>query len=178
MNDTLKKAFDIMRIMNTIEYGFKDKDGLNFLHDNQKWCRDFSHFYFLLPPEELLKCKCGVCWDQVELERELFERKKIKVATYFIYIDNKKELPSHTFLVFEVSDNYYWFEHSWQDYLGIHEYQNLDVLLGDVKKKFINSYAVDSNYLNSVFLYKYEKPPFHINCDQFYNYIRTQELIK
>lgn len=178
MNNKLEVAFDIMRTMNTIEYGFQDKEGFNIMNDSKKWDEEFNKFYFLLSPEELLQRRCGVCWDQVELERELFEKKNISVETYFIYIDNKKELPSHTFLVFEVLGNYYWFEHAWQDYLGIHEYQSLNDLLCDVKKKFINSYDVVSDYFGSVFLYKYKRPKFHITCNQFYDYLKTQKLIK
>ena len=29
----------------------------------------FNKVYYLMPPEELLNKKVGVCWDQVELER-------------------------------------------------------------------------------------------------------------
>ena len=78
-----------------------------------------------------------------------------------------------------MNDNYYWFEHSWYDEKGIHEYNNIETLLNDVKIKFIdsrkNEINLDLKY--DIFIYKYNQPNYHINCDEFYNYIKTQEII-
>ena len=168
----------IMDELNTIEYGFKDKNGNNLIN-SEIWDMDFSSFYFLLTPEELLYNKCGVCWDQVELERKLFDEINIECDTYFIYIDDKANLPSHTFLTFKLNNKYYWFEHAWDDMKGIHEYINIKLLLNDVKLKFIDSRKdeLDSNINYDIFIYKYNKPKYHISCDEFYNYIKTQERI-
>ena len=173
--DRIKK---IMDELNDIEYGFKDIYGNNLIN-SEIWDTDFSNFYFLLSPDELLSSKCGVCWDQVELERKLFNDLNIVCNTYFIYIDDKQNLPSHTFLVFQLNDKYYWFEHSWYDMKGIHEYNNLDTLLNDVKIKFIDSRKNEINLeLNyDTYIYKYNQPKYHITCDEFYSYIYTQEKI-
>ena len=175
VNKTIKQ---IMNIMDTIEYGFKDEFGKNILnYDPQKWDNDFENFYYLLTGEELLERKCGVCWDQVELERKLFAKTNLRFKTYFIYISDGDMLPSHTFLSFEEHDKYYWFEHSWGIYKGIHEYDSeLDLLL-DVKKRFIkeHNYVSDNAY---IFVYEYQKPREHISCEEFYKYIETQKLIK
>lgn len=75
-----KKVNHIMRIMESIEYGYRDKKGNNILlTDPNRWSKEFDQFYELLAPEELLKTKCGVCWDQVELERKLFQDNHIFV---------------------------------------------------------------------------------------------------
>ena len=173
--DRIKK---IMDELNDIEYGFKDIYGNNLIN-SEIWDTDFSNFYFLLSPDELLSSKCGVCWDQVELERKLFNDLNIVCNTYFIYIDDKQNLPSHTFLVFQLNNKYYWFEHSWYDMKGIHEYNNLDTLLNDVKIKFIDSRKNEINLeLNyDTYIYKYNQPKYHITCDEFYSYIYTQEKI-
>lgn len=173
--DRIKK---IMDELNDIEYGFKDIYGNNLIN-SEIWDTDFSNFYFLLSPEELLNSRCGVCWDQVELERKLFNDLNIDCDTYFIYIDDKENLPSHTFLVFQLNNKYYWFEHSWYDMKGIHEYNNLDTLLNDVKIKFIDSRKNEINLeLNyDTYIYKYNQPKYHITCDEFYSYIYTQEKI-
>ena len=173
--DRIKK---IMDELNDIEYGFKDIYGNNLIN-SEIWDTDFSNFYFLLSPDELLSSKCGVCWDQVELERKLFNDLNIDCDTYFIYIDDKQNLPSHTFLVFQLNNKYYWFEHSWYDMKGIHEYNNLDTLLNDVKIKFIDSRKNEINLeLNyDTYIYKYNQPKYHITCDEFYSYIYTQEKI-
>lgn len=169
---------EIMDLMDSIEYGFKDEMGENIIDVNpQKWDNEFDKFYYLQTPEELLKSRCGVCWDQVELERKLFQEKGFKFKTYFIYIADGEMLPSHTFLVCEYRNKYYWFEHSWSKYRGIHEYQHeLDLLL-DVKKLFVkdHDYVRDNAHL---FVYEYESPKKHISCTDFYAYIETQKLVE
>ena len=77
MNKIINK---IMSIMDNIEYGFKDEFGNNIKDTNpQKRENDFFNtVYYLQTPEELLKSKCGVCWDQVELERKLFQENNIR----------------------------------------------------------------------------------------------------
>lgn len=171
---------EIMKILDTIEYGYKDEYGFNIVNDTNKWDLEFSKFYKLLSPKELLESKCGVCWDQVELERYLFNQYNIDINTYFIYIDDNKGLPSHTFLTFNIDNNIYWFEHSWYTYKGIHKYDNLDSLLDDITNKFIISRQeeIDSNTKYKVYIYKYNRPKYSINCDEFYTYINSQELVR
>lgn len=174
MEDKIKS---IMNIMEEIEYGFPDKDGTNIINNKTRWNNDFYNFYYLLSPTELLKYKYGVCWDQVELERELFNKENINISTYFICTYDNDKLPSHTFLTYESNNKYYWFEHSWNDYKGIHEYNTLKELLIDVKQKFIksNTFITNNDY---TFIYKYNKPKSHLTCEEFYKYVETQELIK
>ena len=174
----MNRILEIMDELRNIEYGFKDKNGANLIN-SESWDKNFYNFYYLLSPEELLHSKCGVCWDQVELERKLFNDANINCDTYFIYIDDNENLPSHTFLIFQLNDKYYWFEHSWYDMKGIHEYNNIKALLNDVKNKFIDSRKneINSNLNYETFIYKYNKPKYHISCDEFYIYIKTQERI-
>lgn len=172
MNNT-KKTMDIM---NKIKYGFLDSNGNN-IFDDENVEFTFNKKYYLLSPKELLEKGYGVCWDQVELERKLFNDNNIKNETYFIYIDDKKHLPSHTFLVYFQNNKVYWFEHSWYDKKGIHEYNNLTELLDDVEKGFVESRINEVSSPFNVYIYKYTKPKFNISCDEFYNYIFTQGII-
>lgn len=166
----------IMLEMDEIEYGFRNDNNVNiFDFDKEKWNKEFYKFYYLLSPEELLKRKCGVCWDQVELERMLFSKLNMKYKTYFICTYDDKNFPSHTFLIFELKNKYYWFEHSWHNYKGIHEYDSLKVLLKDVKDKFIKQ---DNLSKEKTRIYEYEKPKYHISCEEFYKYMETQKKIE
>ena len=172
----LKAINSIMETMNTIEYGYLDDNGKNIISDIQKWDNEFHIFYKLLTPDELLKTKCGVCWDQVELERKFFRDINIKAKTYFIYIKDGDMLPSHTFLTFEYNNKHYWFEHSWYIYKGIHEYETEQDLLNSVKNNFLKEHNhIRDN--SKLYLYDYNAPMSHITCDEFYKYIETQKLI-
>lgn len=168
---------DIMNIMETIEYGFKDKNKQNIIETNiEKWYNEFYDFYYLQTPDELLESRCGVCWDQVELERHLFEKKQINVKTYFICTYDGDNLPSHTFLTYKEKDKYIWFEHSWGQYKGIHKYNTKKELLLDVKSKFIKSHKTNKN--SPTIIYEYDKPNYHITCDQMYKYCELQKIVK
>lgn len=172
-----KQISDIMDLMNSIEYGFKDSNGENIIHSNpQKYEDDFDKFYYLQTPKELLKTKCGVCWDQVELERQLFQDHHIPCKTYFIYIVDHDMLPSHTFLTYEEKGKYYWFEHSWAIYRGIHEYNSELELLLDIKSIFKGAHPYVSQD-SFIYIYEYQKPNYHITCDEFYKYIETQKMV-
>lgn len=160
----------IMTIMSKIEYGFKRNDGIQDTYIDKT--------YHLLDPTELLTIKCGICWDQVELERYLFEQENILTTTYFICkYDDDDYLPTHTFLTYQKNNKYYWFEHAWEKYQGIREYNTLKELLLDVEAKFIlDNKGHENNSLT--FIYEYQKPPKHLSYKEFYAYMETQKLIK
>ncbi len=164
-----------MNIMEGIQYGFKDKMGNNLIDDENEWNNEFNNFYYLQSASELLKSKCGICWDQVELERYLFNQNNIKCKTYFIFLDGKDYLPSHTFLVYICNNKYYWFEHSWTEYKGIHKYNSEIDLLNDVKEKFQKEHYILKNA--NIYLYENEKPKSHLRSNEFYKYIENQKRI-
>lgn len=77
-----------------------------------------------------------------------------------------------------MNNKIYWFEHSWFDEKGVHEYNNIKDLLNDVKSKFIKSRENELPNFFKLYIYKYDKPKYNISCDEFYNYINTQEKIE
>lgn len=167
---------EIMEVMDKIKYGLLD-DKNNIIDNNSsEWDKKFFELYYLLSPEELLEKKCGVCFDQVELERKLFEDNGIKVKTYFICSYDDEDLPSHTFLTYKKNNEFYWFEHSWNLYKGIYKYYSEKELLLDVKNKFIKSNSIGNDVYT--FVYEYKKPKSHITCYEYYKYCETQKLIK
>ena len=63
----------VLNQLDDIEYGFVDNNK-NIYPDNLKdWNSNFSELYHLQSPEELIKNKYEVCWDQVELERFFYK---------------------------------------------------------------------------------------------------------
>lgn len=173
MNEIIE---ELNKIMNQIEYGVpneKNKNLLEIMDEDEV----FQHYYYLQTPEELIQSKLGVCWDQVELERDFLTKRNIKVKTYFIETYYSEEnIPSHTFLTFKLDNKYYWYEHSWNNYKGVHKYKSIKELLKDIKKKFIKSH--DTNLEAPTLIYEYNTPPSHINCNEFYKYAEKSKLIK
>ncbi|MDD3341000.1 MAG: hypothetical protein PHN72_02205 [Bacilli bacterium] len=156
----------IMEFMNNIEYGWVDKN------NNKHSIVDefYSDNYILQGPEETMNSKTGVCWDQVELERYYFENIGVNVNTYFLCHYDDNMCPTHTFLVYKKDSDFYWFEHSWNKYKGIHKYNSLKRLLADVKNKFIKT-ELNNNYnKNNLMFYEYSKPKYGMSVIDFYKH--------
>lgn len=161
--------FEVMNLMENIEYGYVDRDfDKHFIVDET-----YSDNYVLQTPKEIIKNKIGVCWDQVELERYYFKGNDWNVKTYVIVHYDNDKCPTHTFLTFEKDNKYYWFEHSWSLFKGIHEYNSLKNLLVDVRDKFIK-YELNHNYKkHNLCIYNYKKPKFHLNVLEFYKHCES-----
>jgi len=159
----------MMELMSIIEYGWVDKDNNKYDAVNEL----FSHKYILQSPKQIQESKIGVCWDQVELERYYFNNVQLPIKTYFLcHYDNDK-CPTHTFLVYEVAKKFYWFEHSWEKYKGVHKYNTLKELLVDVRSKFIET-ELNNNYEKmNLILYEYIKPECGISVIEFYKHCES-----
>ena len=167
-----------MDLLGDIEYGWVDKNNTKHKLVDES----YSDNYILQSPNEIIKNKIGVCWDQVELERYYFKGNDWNVKTYFLVHYDGDKCPTHTFLTFEKDNKYYWFEHSWERFRGIHEYKSLKELLFDIRNKFIK-YELDNDYVSeNLVLHEYVKPKYHISVQEFYNhcdngiYIDFEEL--
>ena len=157
---------EIMNLMKNIEYGWIDKNNNkhNFVDET------YSNNYILQSPNEVIKNKIGVCWDQVELERYYFKGNDWNIKTYFLVYYDGDKCPTHTFLTFEKNNKYYWFEHSWERFRGIHEYESLKKMLLDIRNKFIK-HELNNDYVSkNLVLHEYKKPKYHISVQEFYNH--------
>lgn len=164
---------DILVIMNDIRYGYMDIK--NKIHDYAD--DDFSELYKLQTPQQTLENKVGVCWDQVELERYLFKKKNIKFKTYFmVYYDNDK-CPTHTFLIYEDNNKFYWFEHSWKKYKGVTVYDSELDALKDIKYKFVKEELNNEYDCMNLCIYEYSKPEYGINVLEFYKHCENGNII-
>lgn len=161
--------FEIMELMKEVEYGWVDKNNNKYSSVDDT----FSDSYMLQYPNEVIKNKIGVCWDQVELERYYFKTNDWNVKTYFIVHYDDDKCPTHTFLTFEKNNKYYWFEHSWERFRGIHEYICLKDLLFDIREKFIK-YELNNNYKKeNLIIREYKKPKYHILTQEFYKHCES-----
>ncbi len=156
----------ILEELKKIKYGWLDKNN----HIHIKDYDDFNNEYILESPDEVEQNKIGVCWDQVEYERYLFEKNNIRVKTYFIVHDDENICPTHTFLTFQKDKKYYWFEHAWELFEGVHEYNSENELLHDVRDKFIEFELKNDYKLEEVKLFEYFPPKYHISVQEFFKH--------
>ncbi len=164
---------EIQDYLSDIEYGWSDIDK-NVYKDVEK---GFKKKYVLSSPEEVIKNKVGTAFDLVELERACFKALGIKCETYFMIYYESRRMYTHTFLVYESNEKFYWFESSWAQDKGIHEFSSLFDLLTSVRtkfKKYKNIKFMDNDYLC---VYKYRKPKYHLNLKDFYKHCETGENV-
>ena len=160
----------VTKMLEDIQIGYLDKDGnkcIGFLDE-------FKENYCLQGSRELLNSKIGLSFDQVELERDLVSKMDVIVSTYFIlYPENEA---SHSFLIYKDHNKYYWLEHAWFKYRGIHEYDSKNDLLVDVIGKFVNT--IPNGDVSKVKLYKFDKPKKGINYIRYLSNAVNGKTIK
>lgn len=165
-----------------IQYGYKGKDNKLYTDYNSKEFNDNFHDNCIVQDYNgVLNTNIGTCWDQVELEREWFIDHHYKFKTYFICFDIKENHATHTFLVYEDNNKYYYFEHSFERFKGIHEFDNLNELLKYAVNNQIN-FVLENGNLNYnlndyVVLFEYDKPNKDCSVDEFFDNIEKGRLL-
>lgn len=172
--ENIKTSQELLEFMRkNIEYGFVGKNNKKIYSwsdkKNKDW--DISNEYFLQSPEELIKSGHGVCWDDTELERYWFEKMGYDTKVFFMTFAGEKSFPTHTFLTYKEKDKWFWFEYTFGDYRGIHEYDSLEELVLDVKKKnFDTALKYDGATLEDekdLMIFEYEKPRYGCSPQEF-----------
>lgn len=137
---------------------------------------DFKAIYVLQSSDQVAENKVGLCFDQVEYERELISKMNISNRTYFIMYQDSDVGPAHAFLIFKDNNKYYWFENAWFKYRGIHEYDTKEEALLDVKYKFIAT--LDSYTESKLRIYEFDKPRSGINYVKYIGNAMNGRIIK
>ncbi len=167
-------AKEIYEQINDIEYGWVDENGVKHYKLEPVL---FSQIYMLQTPEELIKSRLGVCWDQVELQRYYFSKTNLVFHSYDIVYIDKNKMPNHTFFVYEENGKYYWFEHAFEKYKGIHEFNDLKSLLLEVKESFVTTELKDNYDDNLLNLFEYDRPKEHLYCTECYEHFMSGKNI-
>ena len=169
----VNSVLEIFEDIKDIENGWMDMEK-NIYKNVDK---GFKKKYILSSPEETFKNKVGTCFDLVELERTYFKNLDLKYNAYFMIYYESKRIYTHAFMVYEENEKFYWFESSWENDKGIHEYMSLYDLLTDVRKEFVknnNIKFMDNDYLC---VYKYKKPKYHIGLKELYKHCENGENV-
>jgi len=160
----MEKLLKIYESLKDIKYGWYDKN--KNLHD--KLYEGYFELYSMQSPEELEKNRIGVCWETVELSRKILEKEGYDCTSYFAIL-NETGFHCHTFLVVKKNEKYYWFEVSFSNNKGVHEYDNLN----DIFKDMINYFDIivrDKKEYNkeNIQIFEYTNPGPGTTCLNFY----------
>ena len=152
---------------NNIFYGYLGKSGRIYNYLDEDMDNNWYSEYILESKDDILNTLIGNCFDQVELERDWFTRNNYEIKTYFEMVDTNLEnnYPTHSFLVYKDNNKYYWFENSDFNNRGIHEYNTLEELLIDQKKKYIDFVGIENIIIN-----EYQKPISGIDANEYLHF--------
>ena len=185
----LKTPEELLEYMKkNIHYGFVGYNGKKYYDMFSEEWNDWYTECYVQNGEEVIDSKIGTCWDQVELERVWFEKNHYHYHTFFIQFEVNKEnnYPTHTFLIYEDGNFFYWFEHAFEAERGIHKFHSLDEAIEYVKAKQIeytklNNIEASDEDMDCLVVYEYTKPKDHLGVDDYLDFVTThkyQELKK
>ena len=181
--DMIKSPEELLQFMNNnIKYGFVGKNGKKYTNMYSPDWNDWYQVCYVQNARDVLNSKIGTCWDQVELERAWFEKNNYAFKTIFIWFEvyGENDLPSHTFLIYEKDGKYYWFEHAFESFKGIHEFNSEHEAIEFVKEKQFefalknskNAKLEDRAYLMT---YEYSKPKDHLDVDEYLMHVTSNK---
>jgi len=149
----IKTPKDLLNVLNTWGYGLLTKNKEVITNDIEP--EQFADLYRTISPQDFEKYKVGVCWDYTEYERYYFKKYfDYKFKTYYIELDNLSS-STHTFLVYEDSGKYYYFESSYRRYQGIHVFETMQ----DVFNYVLTAMFRDEGRTYPYAIYEYTEMP-------------------
>lgn len=171
--EKIKTPEELLSFMKeSIAYGFVGRNSKRIFTSEKEMDEAWDEYY-LQSPEEIIDSKHGVCWDMAEFEREWFVEHGYECKVFFMMFakEGGTNLPTHTFLAYDKDKKWYWFEHSFGDYRGIHEYGSIEELVEDVKKTHfehaVRNAGAKAGDLKCLRVCEYDEPNFGASPAEF-----------
>jgi len=156
-----------------IKYGFIGKtDKKIYSHQIEDWGEGEQPEQKLQDAKELFKSGHGTCWEQTEMERQWFGKNNFEFKTMLLMFgeDISQKNPAHTLLIFKKNGKWCWFENTLNNHNGIHEFDNMNSLIGHVKKiltnNALNSGATEDDIKKFKF-HEYDESAYSDSADEF-----------
>ena len=145
----------------------------------------------LKSPSQTYKRKLGNCHDQSLYALNSLRQMGLEVGQLFFIELNEGEIVggnTHTLTWYKKNGKYYWFEHSWENYRGIHgPYNSLEELKSDVYKSWENDNDINSKKYERIEFF--DKPHYEIGMtlgeyvdswtsDEYTERVLTEEDLK
>ena len=126
------------------------KYGINIDHPTKEtdMALKFFKYYKLQTPEQLLKSKMGVCWDQTYFEKRWLEDRGFETQQFYIELDINPARPTHTFTIFKDGDDWFYFENSFYIIRQVTKIRNVKNLVDMVITAMVNEEVKKDPSLN------------------------------
>ena len=171
-----------------VTYGIYGTDGKSYTNWENNINSEFQIAcqtkYALCDKERILKYGLGTCWDQVELERFWFKEHNYKFKTYFIwfYFEENNNYGTHTYLVYEKNNKYYYFEHADFNNKGIYEFDSYEDAIKFQMEKHINfmkecNLSINNEILNHLQIIEFDINKYGINMSEYFENLFDSKII-
>lgn len=164
--------------LNTFEYGY-------YINGKNIYETDNFNNYKTISLDDFIFNKCGTCWDYTEYEAYYFQKylgfkcttspltqSKTFCMYYMQHIDDDKDMPTHTWLAYNLNGNIYAFESSWKSYKGITKFNNEYDMIMEYDKRQREYYKRHNNNLyQSLFIKYVPSTKFNLTPEEFMNNI-------
>ena len=178
--EDIKTPEELLNYMSlNMTYGFIGKSGKRY--ESLKDKKGLEE-YIIQSGEEVLESNLGTCWDQVELERLWFSSHNYNFKTIFIGfdVDYENTYPTHTFLIYEDNNKFYWFENAWEEKRGIHEFNSFDDALDFVKELHFNyaseRYGLSIDLKDKLESFSYDKPAPDLDVYSYVDHVTKNDF--
>lgn len=146
----IKTDVDLLKFMDSIEYGYFANGKIYKETDMED---DFGS-YHLMSPLEVFKYRIGVCQDQSLFEYYVLN--KLGYQNIKLFFIHQFYTTTHTFLIYQKENDWYYFENSFTAYRGIHGgFKTIGSIIELVKKQM-----VEHTYSKDGFLVKEQDPEY------------------
>ena len=165
--EDIKVPCELYSYMLNIKYGYLTYKNDIIVNDKIMFKGDFWYEnYMLQDTNDMLRTGVGICYDQVEFARCWFINNGYDVRTYYEQMgDDMKS--SHVFLAY-YDNKWKWFETTWKNRLGIHEYGSLDELVRDSVSLYMNELIRDRFFgIGDLALWSFDTPKKHSSLDEY-----------
>lgn len=176
--EELKTPIELIEYMNkNIKYGFLDEygNGYDLIEDEE--AINYIDKWTMSTPLEVFENGYAMAFDQVEFERDWFNKNGYNNKTYAVImnVSDEDEHAIHTFLVFLENGKWNLFENADGSNKGIYTFDFLNqAILFEVEKHIENNssvYQLTDEMINSVRIFEYKQPEYGVDMNNFMSYI-------
>ena len=176
----IKNARQLLEYMDeNVVYGMYDyENNIRYLGNCNNFESHVANTWKPSSPKQMQKYGVGICYDQVELEKDFFKNQGYVCKTFFIWFkcNRANKYPTHTYLIFKDKNTnaWYWFEHSDFNNRGIHKYNSLKEAINAQKLshiKFAKSYRKSKTDASKIEIFEYDNIEFGTKFNDFINSI-------
>jgi len=164
----IKAIKKLLSLIGKFKYGVVDVENDNIITNLNDDI--FSNIYSWLTPDQVLKYRCGVCWDTSHVSKIILEKLNIECHEIYCEMDMNQDYPTHTFVIIKLDNKFHIFEVSWKSYISISDgFYSINECCFEMSKRMYNQYPKSKNIS---FYEEINYPEYGCSCIEYMDFIK------